>query len=170
MGRHRLCAGRHRDLPAPGHVDEPDIQLLSAEFDTPNAVRFEYATTGNPGDFSVGLYRSADEHFDPLIDVPVPVLSPTTVTPGPLGRQSPVTLTIAPARAGSALPYLLVVADPPDPAHPEGQIAESNEGNNTAAIKLVDLAVDEDTGLVWNTRRGALGLSPQRGVDVTYGS
>ncbi|MCI0464693.1 MAG: hypothetical protein L0Z62_47830 [Gemmataceae bacterium] len=112
------------------NLAKPDIAMLSAQLQTGNTVQFTYETTGNPGPFEVGLYRSADATFD-ASDI---LLDTQTVTPSPTNPQAPGTFTLAsPWPSDPNKPYLVVVADPND------LISESNPNNNSQSIALPDI-------------------------------
>jgi hypothetical protein len=136
----------------------PDITMLSAQLTSPTAVTCEYATTGTINQpFTVALYRSANPTFEPGTD---PLVQYTTVTPSFTNPQAPVVLSTDPNAIDfdPAMPYLLVVADPPTVAHPQyGEIEETDETNNVAVVPLSDL---EATSLSWNIGQG--------GVDFSY--
>ncbi|MBI1918651.1 MAG: hypothetical protein HYS12_28490 [Planctomycetes bacterium] len=109
-----------------------DIAMQSAQLQAGNTVQFTYETTGNPGTFEVGLYRSTDG----ITYNPADLLSTQTLTPSPTNPQTPGTFQLPTNLASDpALPYLLVVADP------SNSITESNEDNNTASILLPDIAM-----------------------------
>jgi hypothetical protein len=114
-------------------IGGPDIDMLSAQLQAGSTVQFTYQTTGNPGPFLAGLYRSADANFDQSDTL----LTMQTVTPSPTNPQVPGTFNLPnPLPPDPTRPYLLVVADPAN------QIQETDEGNNVASIRpLTDLAV-----------------------------
>jgi len=51
------------------HVDNLTCEMISAELDTPHRWRFDYRDGGEPGPFTVGLYRSADQTLPPFLDL-----------------------------------------------------------------------------------------------------
>jgi hypothetical protein len=102
-----------------------DIAMTSAQIQGGNAVQFTFETTGNPGPFQVGLYRSTDG----ITFNPADLIATQTVTPASLNPQSPGTFTLPSGfSADVAHPYLVVVADPAN------QVNESNAGNNEQQI------------------------------------
>jgi hypothetical protein len=115
----------------------PDIAILpqSAHLQTSTTVQFTYQTTGDPGPFTVGVYRSTDGAFDAS---DVLVASTVIPTPAPNGTTATITLSaempIDPARQ-----HVLVVADPPSPGHPNGMIAETDETNNVSSFRKLAL-------------------------------
>jgi hypothetical protein len=110
--------------------DLTDIAMQSAQLQGPTTVQFTYETTGNPGPFEVGLYRSTDG----ITYNPADLIATQTVTPPPSGQQGSGTFTIPSSwTTGPDLPYLLVVADP------SNAISELAEDNNSRPIALPDL-------------------------------
>src|SRR5207253_4357036 len=87
------------------------------------------STTGNPGPFQVGLYRSTDGiTYNPADLIPG---MQKTIIPNPNGGEGTDTFTLPPSFSGTPdYPYLLVVADP------SNAIAESDEDNNSKFILL----------------------------------
>jgi hypothetical protein len=153
-----------------------DIAMDDVDFDgTGSGIAFDYHTTGDPGPFTVGLYYSPTEQFDP--STAVPVIDPSTGQPAsqtvtPTSPDAPKTkgvFTFPSAPANPAgLPYLLAVADPPDATHPNGLIRESDEKNNAASLALPDIAVQP---IVWRPSTEAEWKGDPTnagGVDVTY--
>ena len=113
--------------------DQPDIAMLSAQLQDASTVQFTYETTGSPGTFQVGLYRSADGATFNSADL---VGSLKTVTPVPTNPQTPGILTLPASYTHlPSKPYLLVVADA------SSVIAESNENNNSKSVLLPDIDV-----------------------------
>jgi hypothetical protein len=124
-------------------VDAKDIDMQSAQLVSGNTVQFTYETTGKPGAFQVGLYRSADNTFEPGVD---PLVQFTTVTPNPTNPQAPGSLSTDPIPLSSFypdLPYLLVVADPITVQNPVyGALDETDDvSNNVAVVPLPDVAM-----------------------------
>ncbi|MHC4401911.1 MAG: hypothetical protein ACYTG0_19740 [Planctomycetota bacterium] len=117
------------------HIMQPapiiDITMLGADaFD--GGVEFTYETTGNPGPFEVGLFRSADQDFD-AGDIQLGSLQ----TIVPTGGQQTGTFNIAsPLPSDPAKPFILVVADP------NNLIGETDRANNVAFVgPLSDIAM-----------------------------
>ena len=108
-----------------------DIHMLSASLQAGNRVQFTYETTGNPGTFSVGVYRSSDANFDSGDVLVASTLVTTPSAPG--GSPGSIALSqempIDPARQ-----FVLAVADP------TFGITESNEGNNTSSFRKLAFA------------------------------
>lgn len=116
--------------PPPPPVVTPDIAVQSAQLQSATSVQFTYQTTGNPGPFQVGLYRSTDTNFDSS-DLPYQISGLRTITPANFPGIATETLTVSPNEAiwkDSARPYILVVADP------GGVITESDDFNNGASF------------------------------------
>ncbi len=112
-----------------------DIAVQSAELQAANQVQFSFSTTGDPGDFDVGLYRSTDDQFDPS-DVQVGSLQ--TITP--TGGQQTGSFTLpSPLPPDPTRPFLLVVADPNN-AIVEDDQDPFNE-DNTASIRRPDIVM-----------------------------
>jgi len=103
-----------------------DIDLVSAQAESPTSISFAFSTTGNPGPFTVGLYRSVDGK---TYDVADSVATPQTITPSLANPQGQGNFALsAPVSSDPTKPYLVVVADP------NNIIAESDETNNVQAI------------------------------------
>jgi hypothetical protein len=99
----------------------PDLAVQSATLQSGNTVQFIYETTGNPGPFEVGLYRSTDG----ITYNPADLVAMQTVTPSPTNPQAPGTFTLPnELPIDPSHPYILVVADP------NARIAERYEANN----------------------------------------
>src|SRR5262249_51129286 len=109
--------------------NDADIAMQSAQLQAGNKVQFTYATTGNPGPFEVGLYRSTDG----ITYNPADQIDTQTITPSTGGGQGTGSFNLpANFAPDPTLPYLLVVADP------DNTISESDENNNSQAIPFVD--------------------------------
>jgi probable HAF family extracellular repeat protein len=106
-----------------------DIAMQSAQFVSGDTLQYTYQTTGSPGPFEVGVFRSANTTFDPS---DVLVGDTTTVNPGPPNQPITQSLTISnpndPLWRDDTRPYILVVADP------YGAITEASESNNVASF------------------------------------
>lgn len=106
-----------------------DIAISSSQWLSPTQTQFSYQTTGNPGPFAVGLYRSADPVFDAG---DLAIGGPMVVTPSAPNQGGTETLTVSdpndPMWLDPARPYVLVVADPAN------AIGESDEANNAAVF------------------------------------
>ncbi len=135
-----------------------DIGMLSAQLQNANTVQFTYDTTGTPGPFQVGLYRSANgTTFNPA-DI---VGSLQTVTPSSTNPQSPGTITLPNGFAyDSSKPYLIVVADP------NNAILESNEGNNAKSfiLSVPDIAMQSAQLLPGNSAQFIYGITGNPGT------
>ncbi len=107
-----------------------DIAMQSAQLVSGNTVQFTYETTGNPGPFQVGLYRSANGvTYDPA-----DLIATKTETPNPSGGTATGTIALpSPWTPDPTKPYLIVVADP------SNAISEAHEDNNSKEIALPDL-------------------------------
>jgi len=111
-----------------------DIAMQSAQLVSGNTVEFTYTTTGNPGSFQVGLYRSANGVAYNAADRIGDLLP---ITPAMIGPQSPGTFMLPnPWTPDPTKPYLIVVADPAD------VIRESSEINNNASFQLPQVTVE----------------------------
>jgi hypothetical protein len=138
---------------------QSDIQMISAELQSGNAVQFTYETTGNPpGPFEVGLYRSADgvsyDVNSPLDIQTVTPTAPNATGSGTLALQDPL-----PYDADK--PLLVVVADP------RGLVSESDDpinANNKVKITTHALAWGRAVSNEFNqkvvTIAGRLGTNP----------
>ncbi len=118
-----------------------DIAMQLAKFQDGNTVQFTYQTTGNPGPFQVGLYRSADgTTYNPADQIGA--LQP--ITPSPTNPQTPGAIPLpANFQFDDSHRFVIVVADPVvDPVgHPNGAILETDEANNTVfAVPLFERA------------------------------
>jgi len=128
-----------------------DIAMQSAQLQGGNTVQFTYETTGNPGPFQVGLYRSTDG----ITFNPADLIATQPVTPPPSGEQGSGTFTLPnPWTPDPSKPYLIVVADPND------LISESVPNNNSQSIALPDIVA---TFLAWNVAAGSV-----NGSDFVY--
>jgi hypothetical protein len=118
-----------------------DINVTSAQLLNGNTVQFTYQTTGNPGPFQVGLYRSTDGiSYDPTDRIGD--LLP--VTPSPANPQAPRSFTLPSDFTANDKQFVIVVADPPSTGKPKGDIIETNDtdspkNNNVAAVMLPDV-------------------------------
>lgn len=112
-----------------------DIHMLSAQLQSGNTVQFTYETTGNPGSFDVGLYRSADGMtYNPADQIGN--LHP--VVPFPMGPQAPETVTLpTPWQPDPTKPFIVVVADP------NHVITESDPNNNGKSVALPDIVATQ---------------------------
>ena len=144
-------------------IDSPaDIDMQSAQLQSGNTVQFTYATTGTPGPFQAGLYRSTDG----ITYNPADLIATQTVTPSPTNPQTPGMFTLPnPWTPDPSKPFLIIVADPPSAGNPKGAILESNDtesgnGNNVASIQLPDIAI---TAFSWNVATGVV-----NGLDIRY--
>src|SRR3954447_25833789 len=118
----------------------PISRLLRLGLPTPPSGSFQYATVGDPGPFTVALYRSADGIPDPSDELLRGgiggVLDNYTVVPSQPNAQGTETIILLDEYVTDPVrPYLLVVADPPDAAFPDGHVLESKETfeNNIAS-------------------------------------
>ena len=118
--------------PMEGRLTPADVAVLSAQLYTPTTVSFTFLTTGDPGPFEVGVYRSADAVFDASdLRVTSRVVSIASAPSGTIGAVAlPGEMPIDPAR-----PHVLVVADPND------ALAEDDEGNNLGSFRKLALGV-----------------------------
>lgn len=106
---------------------DTDIDMQSAQLQSANTVQFTYQTTGNPGPFEVGLFRSTDG----ITYNPADLIDSKPITPDPAGGQGTDSFTLSsPMFWAADYPYLLVVADP------NNDISEANEDNNGASLDL----------------------------------
>lgn len=111
----------------------PDVTVLSTWLATPTTVQFAYQTQGDPGPFTVAVFRSADPTLDPG-DLPVSNLQVIWPAPGDgiqVGTITlPAELPIDPVRK-----FVLVAADPlnVDP--------EVDRTNNVASFRTLSLGV-----------------------------
>lgn len=132
-----------------------DIHMLSAQLQTGNSVQFTYETTGNPGPFDVGLYRSTDG----ITYNPADLIATQPITPSATNPQTATLALPFPWQGNPTKPYLVVAADP------SNQIQESNDNNNTASARLPDLAA---TTLTLDTVQGGVNFSYDvSGADVS---
>ena len=105
---------------------QADVQIIDAALDkATSTVRFEYASVGVSGSFKVGLYNSNDTSHP---------LDTVTVTPPPSSSSNGVLTLSFPGPFNPRHTKLLVIADPPDAAHPTGQFLETDETNNVARV------------------------------------
>ncbi len=121
---------------APG---APDIIATSLKRDsTLDAFNYEYKITG--GDLTVPLNVALYWAKGPTLND-----SPTLATPTPIilsgadltaATHTKTVLRSALTTQPGDATHLLLVVDPPDAAHPTGQIAESNEGNNVVSLSV----------------------------------
>jgi hypothetical protein len=114
---------------------ETDIEMLSAQLQGASAVAFTYETTGNPGPFQVGLFRSANESFDPDPTIDLPIGDLKTITPTS-GQQSD-TIALPALTPDPTRPFLLVVADPTN-GITERDDDPFNE-DNTVQLRMPDI-------------------------------
>ena len=136
-----------RIVPDGGMVD---LAMLSATTTDSRSVTFRYQTTlpgSAPGVMAeVAFFRSADPVFDLSDDVRID----TRVVPLAAGEHTvvvslPEALAIDPSH-----PYVLAVADS------SGEIAESDEGDNTASFRIFTIgAVTHGFELFPGTRPGS---------------
>ncbi|MEO6811639.1 MAG: hypothetical protein ABI353_21205 [Isosphaeraceae bacterium] len=150
-------------------VARPDIVMTAASTADSRGVTVVYDLNGADLDrpFEVGLYRSADDRFDPsdrliaaeTVAAPAPTGIPTDLDGAPAGAlgthrltiEVPGGLTPDPSR-----PFVLAVADPAN------VIPEANEANNTAGFRKYTLAVIAHGGIqgsktdppAWELRMG----------------
>lgn len=109
----------------------PDIDMRSAQLLDAMHVQFSYSTKGNPGSFQVGVYRSADQAWDPS-DLLVSSLD-MVVPSGVAGIQTAVIGLSGKLPIDAARKYVLVVATPAD------NISEADATNNTAFFRKLVL-------------------------------
>ena len=127
-----------------------DLAMLSATTADSRSVTFRYEVTlpgSAPGvTAEVAFFRSADPAFDLSDDVRID----TRVVPLAVGEHTvvaslPEALAIDPSH-----PYVLAVADP------SGEIAESDEGDNTASFRIFTIgAVPTGSSSSPGTRPGS---------------
>ena len=98
-----------------------DIEMLSATTEDSQSVTFEYEITGEGIDqFQVGIYRSADDQFDPA-DVPMVDLFTITDTSPGTHTYTKQNIDLSPDPKHK---YVFVVADPGE------EIEETDDENN----------------------------------------
>ncbi|MCH7726911.1 MAG: hypothetical protein IH991_10570, partial [Planctomycetes bacterium] len=106
-----------------GQPELPDIEMLSAQLVNSTTIEYAYETTGLVGDIEIGLFRSANEKLDADDErIPVTISAPTG------GEQIQFFDFGGPVQSDSALPYILVVADP------NNLVEESDEQNNLSSF------------------------------------
>jgi len=108
----------------------PDIAVTSASV-TGSVLTYSYATTGNPGPFTVALYRSADQAFDASDELVTGVTVNPSANSTNTGSFDLSTLALDPTR-----PYLLVVADPGK------SVQEADKTNNVAAVRWLPFDIE----------------------------
>jgi hypothetical protein len=115
-----------------GRLNEPiDLAMLSGTTADSQGVTFEYEVRDSAtGQFYVGVYRSADSEFDPSEDAFLGGTVFANVDPGYYSAALDVSLPV-----DAEKPYVLIVADPPFPGSPDGQVDETNESNNIACFR-----------------------------------
>lgn len=122
-----------------GRTVGKDVAMDAATRRDSRGVDFTYQAAGNPGQFEVALYRSADPTWD---GSDVQLGSSLTIAPGAgvvtgRGRFAFGTDYVH----DPAKPYLIVVADP------KGRIVETSETNNRQVVqRIIDLEGFQVTG------------------------
>lgn len=110
----------------------PDLEVYGVEYDQ-GYVYFSHLAQDYVGQYTVSLYRSSDEVYDPGVDV---LVDSTTYTSSdtPYAEFGVFEVSDQEHRA-AGLPYYLVVIDPQD------AIAETSDSNNVAALSRPIISV-----------------------------
>lgn len=108
-----------------------DVAVFAARLEAPTLIRFDYAAVGDPTLIGVGVYRSADPVFDASDEL---VGSGAALTPAGFGFGSGFAGLNAELPLDPTRDFVLVVADP------NAQVAELNDGNNTASFRKIAVA------------------------------